>query len=285
MSSTALGEGRSRLELPAGPIAYRESGSGRPTLLLHGLLTDGHFWDRVTPLLRGCRVIVPDLPLGSHRLAMNPDADLTPPALARLVADFMAALDLRDVVLAAGDMGGAIAQLVAARHAERLGAFVLTPGDSFDHFFPPTFWYLQALGYLPGSIRAAGPMMAIPGMHRSPMAFGRVQKRPVDGRLARYWLTAAQANPGVRRDLYKVLRGVDRRHTRAAAEELRRFDRPTRLVWADTSKVFPISDGRRLAEMIPGATLTVVPDSYAHVAVDAPEPVARAINEMVGSRT
>ncbi|HET8680730.1 MAG TPA: alpha/beta hydrolase, partial [Micromonosporaceae bacterium] len=67
MDWSTLGEGRTTLSLPAGPVAYREHGEGRPILLLHGLLTDGHFWDRVTPHLRGARVVVPDLPLGSHR--------------------------------------------------------------------------------------------------------------------------------------------------------------------------------------------------------------------------
>ena len=285
MDWSTLGEGRTTLSLPAGPIAYREQGEGRPILLLHGLLTDGHFWDRVTPHLHGARVVIPDLPLGSHRLAMHPDADLSPPALAGLVADLMNGLDLRDVVLVGADMGGAVAQLVAARHRDRLGALVLCSCDAFEHFFPPTFWYLQALGHLPGSIRAAGPFMAIPGMHRQPTAYGRVQKRPVPGELARYWLTAAQGSAGVRRDLHKVLRGVSRRHTKAAAEELRSFDRPVRLVWADTRKVFPVTDGQRLAMMIPKATLTVVPDSYAHLAVDAPHAVAAAINDTVASRT
>jgi hypothetical protein len=53
-------------------------------MLLHGLLVDGHFWDRVTPLVTGGRLIVPDLPLGAHRLSMPCDTDLSPPGLAGL---------------------------------------------------------------------------------------------------------------------------------------------------------------------------------------------------------
>lgn len=281
MDLTELGQGRTTLQLSAGPVAYREQGTGRPVLLLHGLLTDGHFWDRVTPDLHGGRVVVPDLPLGSHRLPMPRHADLTPPGLARLVADLMTELDLRDVVLVGADMGGAVAQLVAARHRDRLGALVLCSCDAFEHFFPRSYWYLQAMGYLPGAMVMARPIMAIPGMRRQ--AYNRVQRRPVPGELARYWLTADHGNAGVRRDLTKVLRGVRHRYTQAAAEQLRSFDRPVRLVWADTRKVFPVADAHRLAQMIPHARLTVVPNSYVHVAVDDPRAVSAAINETVAA--
>lgn len=52
--------------------------------------------------------VIPDLPLGSHREAMQPDADLSPAGLARLVADFLAALDLTGVTSVGNDTGGAI---------------------------------------------------------------------------------------------------------------------------------------------------------------------------------
>jgi pimeloyl-ACP methyl ester carboxylesterase len=123
--------------------------------------------------------------------------------------------------------------------------------------------------------------MRLPGVYRQPPAYGWVQKRPVDPQLARYWLGPMRSDPGVRRDLRKVLRGVSRRYTEMTACRLSDFARPTRIVWADTHRAFPISDGRKLAQLIPDATLTVVPDSYAHVPLDAPQPVADAINSLL----
>src|SRR5215207_3343551 len=113
------------VSLPEGTIRYRDTGAGEPLVFMHGLLVDGRLWRKVTPLLEDrFRCIVPDLPLGSHAEAMNPDADLSPPGVARIVADFMAALDLADVTLVGNDTGGAISQLVATRHPERLGRLV-----------------------------------------------------------------------------------------------------------------------------------------------------------------
>src|SRR3954470_18929712 len=79
------------LQPPQGPARVREEGEGPPIVLIHGLLADGRLWDDVVARLREhARVIVPDLPLGSHRTAMRPDADLTPYGLAKVFADLLA---------------------------------------------------------------------------------------------------------------------------------------------------------------------------------------------------
>src|SRR5215211_3659468 len=109
------------VRLPQGTIRYRDTGQGEPLVFIHGLLVNGTLWRDVVARLEGdYRCIVPELPLGSHSPAMNDDADLSPTGLARLVADFLEAADLDGVTLVGNDTGGAISQLVATRHPERL---------------------------------------------------------------------------------------------------------------------------------------------------------------------
>jgi pimeloyl-ACP methyl ester carboxylesterase len=132
-------DGRS-VGLPHGTIRYREEGSGKPIVLVHGFLVDGALWQEVVPrLAERFRCVVPDLPLGSHRVPMRSDADLSPPGLARLVDDFMGALGLEGVTLVGNDTGGAICQLVAVNHPDRLARLVLTPCDAYSDFFPLAF--------------------------------------------------------------------------------------------------------------------------------------------------
>ena len=76
----------------------------------------------------------PVLPLGGHRRAMNPDADLSLHALADLLAEFIERLDLHDVILVAVDWGGP--QLTAVRHPERIAGLVLLPEEAFDNIPP-----------------------------------------------------------------------------------------------------------------------------------------------------
>ena len=85
-------------------------------VFVHGAFVDGSLWRKVVPRLEGSyRCIVPDLPLGSHGTPMHEDADLSPPGLAKLIADFVEALGLEDVTLVGNDTGGAISP--ARRHA------------------------------------------------------------------------------------------------------------------------------------------------------------------------
>src|SRR6516225_1576065 len=112
----------SHVELPHGTVHYRESGTGAPVVFLHGYLMGARLWDPVTRLLEGeFRCLVPELPFGAHPAALRPDADLTAAGLGRVLATFLAALDPRDVPLVGNDGGAAAAQVVAPRHAGRLG--------------------------------------------------------------------------------------------------------------------------------------------------------------------
>ena len=99
---------QAEVRLAQGTIRYRDTGSGEPLVFVHGLLVNGALWRKVTPPLSGdFRCIVPDLPLGSHRIPMEAGADPSLPGVARVVADFLDALDLDGVTRSGNDTGGA----------------------------------------------------------------------------------------------------------------------------------------------------------------------------------
>src|SRR5260221_14530252 len=95
------------IELSAGTIEYEDTGgSGPVVVLLHGLAMDGSLWRHVVRELRADhRCVVPTLPVGGHRRPMRADADLSLHGLARLQAEFLEALDLREVTLVGNDVG------------------------------------------------------------------------------------------------------------------------------------------------------------------------------------
>ncbi|HSD23191.1 MAG TPA: alpha/beta hydrolase [Solirubrobacterales bacterium] len=268
----------SEVRLPQGTINYTETGDGPPIVFAHGLLVDGRLWRKVTPLLEDrFRCIVPDLPLGSHRSPMNPDADLSPPGLARIVAGFLETLDLQDVVLVANDTGGAISQITAANHPERIGRLLLTNCDAFENFLPPAFRPLQWAARVPGMLTGMMQGMRFAPMRRLPNAYGWLIKRDFDGAPTREWVEPYLEGRGVRRDTIKVLRGIDPRYTNEAAEKLRSFGRPALLAWAVEDRFFKISFAEKLADTINGATLERIEDSYTFVSEDQPERLAELI--------
>jgi pimeloyl-ACP methyl ester carboxylesterase len=146
--------------LSTGTVRYRERGpaDGPALVFVHGLLVNGDLWRKVVPWLeRRFRCLLPDLPLGGHALPMPPDADLTPPGVARLIAEFLEALGLPDATLVGNDTGGAFCQLVVTRHPERVGRLVLTNCDAYENFLPPAFRWLQWGGAAAGLRDAPGP--------------------------------------------------------------------------------------------------------------------------------
>ncbi|HEX9527353.1 MAG TPA: alpha/beta fold hydrolase, partial [Streptosporangiaceae bacterium] len=110
------------IELSAGTIEYEDTGSGPTLVLLHGLMMDASLWDGpIADLSADHRCVAPTLPLGAHRRAMHADADLSLPGVARLVAEFLDRLALRDVTLVGNDTGGALVQLLMRDGVPRAG--------------------------------------------------------------------------------------------------------------------------------------------------------------------
>jgi pimeloyl-ACP methyl ester carboxylesterase len=267
------------IRLPQGTIRYRDAGSGAPIVFVHGLLVDGRLWQDVTPqLVDEFRCVVPDLPLGSHTSPMAEETDLSPPGLARIVADLLAALELDRVTLVGNDTGGAICQLVATRHPERLARLVLTPCDAYKDFLPPAFRPLQWAAHVPGLPAALFQPFRLGAVRGSPLGFGwLIKRRPLDSELLESWLRPSLEDPAVRRDAAEILRRIDNRYTLEAAEQLREFDRPTLIAWATEDRFFKLRNAKRLAEAIPNARLELIEDARTFVPLDQPKRLAELI--------
>lgn len=278
----AVGDVR-KVDLAHGTIHYREYGDGAPVVFVHGLLVNADLWRNVVPTIAaaGYRCLAPDWPLGSHPEPMQPDTDLTPPGVADLIAEFLDALDLVDVTMVANDTGGALTQILMARYPERIGRVVLASCDGLDTFFPKPFSILPKLAALPGSIWLLAQTVRLRALHRLPMTFGWVAKRPIPPEVTDSYLLPSRRDPAIRRDLRKFLRGVHRRHTLKAAESFGGFNKPVLLVWAAEERLFPVAIARKLAAMLPDAHLTLVADAYTFIPEDQPAELARHILEFV----
>lgn len=275
--SAVLGE-RRIAATPAGTIEYRESGRGSPVVFVHGVGVNGDLWRRVAPRLAAeHRCIVPDLPWGAHSRPLRPDADLSLPGMARIVADFMAALELDDVTLVGNDSGGALSQLVVTRHPERVGRLVLTPCDAFDNFPPKMFRYLSWAAKVPGAMAPIVQSMRLRANRRTPIAFGWLTKRRLPNAVSDHYVNPVIHDRRIREDARAFILGLDPADTLAAAEKLSGFDRPVLLAWAPEDRFFPIAHAERLAELLPDARLARIEDSRTFVSEDQPQRLAELI--------
>jgi pimeloyl-ACP methyl ester carboxylesterase len=270
------------VQLPQGTIRYREAGSGPPVVFVHGYLVDGRLWDGVVDALSDrYRCIAPNWPMGAQQVAMAPDADLTPPGVASIIEGFLEALDLEDVTLVGNDSGGAMCQVLVPRRPARVGRLVLTNCDTHENFPPGIFKALPPLAKLPGGVTMLSLPFRLPALTRA--AFRPFAKTKPPAGLVESWAKPGATDKAVRRDLGKVTRGMDKKHTLAAAAALRGSEFPLLLLWATGDRFFPISYAERLASEVGGAKLIRIPDSATFVPFDQPRRIAAEIADFAPS--
>ncbi|MDT4932094.1 MAG: hypothetical protein QOF92_4961 [Pseudonocardiales bacterium] len=270
-------------DIPPGRINYRAAGPSDsaepPVVFIHGLLVNSELWTGVADALatQGIRSYAPDLPLGSHPIALNADAEVNPRAVARLINDFLAALDLTDVTLVGNDTGGALCQFLIDSDDSRIGRLVLTNCDAFDKFPPPPFGAIVKVGRRPGRLRAMMTTMKPVAVRHSPAGYGGLVRKPLDPALTERWITPALTDRGVRHDTAKFLRGVEPRDLLDVSTRLGRFRKPVTLIWGDADRFFRIELGRRLRDAFPEATLVEVAGGRTFLPLDEPQRVADEI--------
>ena len=119
-----------------GDIACVERGAGDAALFLHGFPLNGFQWrGALTRLSPYRRCIAPDfLGMGYTRVADGQDCG--PDAQVEMLVALLDALSVARVDVVANDSGGAVAQLLVARHGERVRSLLLTNCDT-EHDSPP----------------------------------------------------------------------------------------------------------------------------------------------------
>ena len=275
------------VDVPAGTIEYREEGDpqGPPVVLLHGVLMNDLQWELALPHLpAGHRYLLPVLPLGGHRVAMPADADLTMPGMVGIVADFLDALDLRDVVLVVSDWGGPLFLTDVGRD-ERVGRMVVCPSEAFGNF-PPGFpgkvtWLVTRT---PWTVAVAMRQLRIGWLRRQYLLFGMMAKKPIPQPIVDGWFAEALRDRGIRRDLVKYARSrlVASDLTRAT-RSLAHFDGDVLVLWSH-NPVMPDRHARELAQLT-GGTLRWVDDAHVLVMLDQPERTAREIGAFLTARS
>src|SRR6516164_5585182 len=134
-----LPEGIKSVEVNGYPMAYHESGSGMPLILVHGTLNDYRYWDaEIGVFAAQYRVMAVSL---RHYFPEPWDGrgdDFSILQHADDVAEFTRKLDLGSVHLLGHSRGGAVALNVAARHPEVIKTLILADTSGLEALLPDT---------------------------------------------------------------------------------------------------------------------------------------------------
>jgi pimeloyl-ACP methyl ester carboxylesterase len=257
-------------------------GQGTAIVLMHGFPDNHHLYDRVLPFLGDRRVVTFDF-LGwgeSDKPAGHAyTADEQTQELDRVIS----ALGIDRVVLVAHDASGPPAIDWALAHPERVERLVLlnTYYSRMRSLRPPEAIWL----------------FSTPGVRRVARWFSRLFddwlfRRMYFWQVGRFFRDRAvrdeflpilyeqfsrrpSAQPaffGLNEDLLPTIR----RRT-ARANELRRFDRPVRIVFGDSDPYLNARVAGELARLFPNAELHLIPGARHFVQMDEPQKVAQEI--------
>jgi pimeloyl-ACP methyl ester carboxylesterase len=270
-------------DLPIGRTRVRTIGSGPVIVLTHGLLVDGRIWDTVarTVAASGAQVVLPDLPLGAHTVAVKDRTKLTTTTVASTLFDVADALGIDRFAVVGFDTGGAIAQVATAMHPERIDRLALMSCDAFEHFPPLVIKPIQWAATWRPSMSLVLRTLSSPRLQFLPMPLGLVAKHPIDPALVAAWSGPSATDREVRADVVAFVGQMSSVDTLAAAEKLRSYNRPSMVLWARNDVVFPKKDAHRLVALLPRGTLRWVDDSRTFASLDNPSRVSELIVEFM----
>ena len=265
-------------------IAYIDQGEGAPLLLLHGCPFSSFVWRKVLPALSTHhRCLGPDL-LGLGDTETSEDADWSLPAQESMVIGLLDALGLDKVSVVGHDHGGAVAQLLAARHPERIDRLVLCNVEAYDNWPSADERPFVRVTQLPIIGPAVIRLFGTPTVLRLVLGLAHAVKNKdvLDDELVSGYVRANLSDSHKRAKTARFIAGqidpVNNRWTTAVLEDLRHFNQPTLLLWGGDDPHFGPQWAERLRHDIPGVVdLVVLPDTGHLLMEERPEDVAEHI--------
>ena len=236
-------------DAPGFRMAYEVHGDGFPLLLINGLGRDRREWiDQVPAFGRRFRVITFDN-RGSGE-SESPPGPYTTALMADDAAAILAFLDSRRAHVLGVSLGGMIAQELALRHpgtVERLVLACTSPGG--DVSARPSPEALSAFVRAPGGDREEELRRMIPFLYTE--RFQAEHPGEIGAFMARR-LSAPASMEGYAAQLAAAV-------GHSAGDRLRSVRAPTLVIAGTADRLVPPQNSERIAGLIPGASLVLLP--------------------------
>ena len=267
-------------DVKCGRIAFFEKGQGPVAIFVHGVPLNGYHWRNVIERVqhrRRCMAI--DL-MGLGYTEIGPSQDVSFTMQARMIAEVMNALEIETVDLVGNDSGGAIAQIFAAHHPERLTSLVLTNCDVHDGWPPPQVLPIMQHARKGTLAPIFQPMLDRPDLARQRHARGEsvplfrsyADPSVLTDEIIRLYLQPLLSSQQRIEAFQRYWLGFDNAHTVAIHSALKTLHVPTLIVWGLNDIFFDITWAYWLKGTIPGAKRVIeVADARLFFPEDRPD--------------
>jgi pimeloyl-ACP methyl ester carboxylesterase len=269
-------------------VAYIDEGEGPPVVLLHGCPFHAYQWRDLIPQLRGrYRVLAPDLlGLGDTQVRLTDDYRL--PNDVTMIVGFLDALGIAQADFVTADHGAATLQLLMRDHPERIRRAVITNAEAYD-LWPsePERPYLELVvnPWLSPLFRFA---LGFTWVQREVFGVAVHQEAAFTDEVLHAYTRAHIATPARWARLQRFFRWqLDPEHNRVtmgAVEGMRRFEKPTLILWGSQDTNFGPAIAERLGSDIPGVVGIEYLEQSAHMPFqEEPERYGEAVLRFLGA--
>jgi pimeloyl-ACP methyl ester carboxylesterase len=187
---------------------------------------------------------------------------------------WMRAIDLERAVFVGHDLGGGVAQIVAAHRPERCAGLVLVNAVCYDAWPVPQVRVLRSLGPVMEHV-PNGPTKAI---FAQILARGHDDKKRAVESYLEHWRNYDRQPAGA--ELIRQMRALDSRDTMEIAYRLPNIGVAARVVWGTADPFMKVVHGERLASDL-GTPLQRIEGAKHFTPEDHPDVVAGAINDLL----
>jgi haloalkane dehalogenase len=242
MTAAAFHDARRFIDTRFGRIAYVERGKGDAAVFLHGFPLNGFQWrGAIERLAPHRRCIAPDF-LGLGYTEMADGQSAAPDAQVALIVELLDRFSLSRVDLVASDSGGAIAQLLVARHPNRVRTLLLTNCDTEIDSPPPALLpviELSRTGAFADKLLA--PWLADKSLARSAHGIGGMcyadPAHPTDEAIDCYF-SPLVSSPARKAQVHAYAVALERNPLSGVEKVLADSRVPARIVWGTGDAIF-----------------------------------------------
>src|SRR5438552_9120816 len=278
ISAAPLARTKRKIRTFAGDVAYLRKGQGPALLLLHGIPSSSYLWrDVIDPLAATFDVLAPDL-LGYGDSDKRLDADLAIAAQARYMVAFMESIGVHQAAVVGHDIGGGIAQLMAADEPQRVARLILIDSVVDNNWPVADIARLKEAAWDQIMVNIDLRKGLRKGLEAGIVTEGRVTDELVDE-----WTRPFQ-DLGGRRAYLRAARALNNRDLVSRSKHIEEIETPNLIVWGANDKFLEPQWAETLKHKLRDTTVEIIDPGGHFLPLDRPDAVAEAINRFLTTR-
>lgn len=260
-----------KCNLSGNEISYVREGVGEHVLLIHGITTYSFIWRKIIPLLSpNYDVIAIDL-IGCGSSDKPLDVDYSIKNHSKFIVEFIKKLELGKVHLVAHDIGGGVAQILAANYPELFYDLTLINTVAYD------FWPVQPIIAMRTPIIRQLAMATLDfGTFRLIVKRGLFHKEVLTDELMDLFWEPLKTSVG-RKAFLHLAECLNNKQLLEISDKLHNLKIPVLIIRGEADVYLSADISESLHKNITGSKLLIIPTAGHFMMEDEPEQISRGI--------